>query len=96
MKSSIRFQLCQKTHPNTITTPSQAVKADVDAIYAAGWIEQAFMDVVGMCCVINFMNRFINDVGVDVDADTAHKTGASVLPTIGYSGWANSLEKSFT
>jgi len=75
-------------------TPTQVVKADVDAIYAAGWNEQAFMDVVGICCAVNFMNRFVDGVGVDVDADTAHKTGATVLPTIGYSGWAESLEKS--
>lgn len=39
-------------------TPSQVVKADVEAIYAAGWNEQAFMDVVGICCGVNFMNRF--------------------------------------
>lgn len=60
-------------------TSSQVVKADVDAIYAAGWNEEAFMDVVGIYCVVNFMNRFVNGVGVDVDADTAHKTGASVV-----------------
>ena len=74
-------------------TPTQVTEADVDAIYAAGWNEKAFMDVVGICCVVNFMNRFVNGVGVDVDADTARKTGASVLPTIGYSGWAESVEK---
>jgi AhpD family alkylhydroperoxidase len=44
--------------------------------------------------VVNFMNRFVNGVGVDVDPETAHQTGASVLPTIGYSGWAANLEKS--
>lgn len=76
-------------------TPALVVKADVDSIYAAGWNKQAFMGVVGICCVVNFMNRFVNGVGVDVDADTAHKTGASVLPTISYAGWAGNLEKSF-
>jgi len=40
------------------------------------------------------MNRFVNGVGVDVDPETAYQTGASVLPTIGYSGWAANLEKS--
>lgn len=75
-------------------TPTQVTKADVDAIYAAGWNEQVFFDVVCICCVVNFMNRFVDGVGVDVDADTARKTGASVLPTIGYSGWAESLERS--
>jgi hypothetical protein len=72
-------------------------KADVDAIYAAGWNEQALMEVVGICCEVNFMNRFVKGVGVDVDTGTgtAYKTGTSVLPTIGYSGWAESLEKSF-
>lgn len=74
-------------------TPTQVTKADVDAIYAAGWNEQAFVDVVSICCVVNFMNRFVNGVGVDVDSETAYKTGASVLPTIGYSGWAENLEK---
>ena len=76
-------------------TPTQVTRADADAIYAAGWNEQAFIDVVSICCVVNFMNRFVNGVGVDVDTDTARKTGASVLPTIGYSGWAESLEKEF-
>lgn len=74
-------------------TPTQVTKADVDAIYAAGWNEQAFIDVVSICCVVNFMNRFVNGVGVDVDSETAYKTGASVLPTIGYAGWAENLEK---
>ncbi len=75
-------------------TPTQVTKADVDAIYAEGWNEQAFFDVVCICCVVNFMNRFVNGVGVDVDPETAHQAGASVLPTIGYSGWAANLEKS--
>ncbi|MEY4126792.1 MAG: peroxidase [Gammaproteobacteria bacterium] len=74
-------------------TPTHVTQDDVNAIYAAGWNEQAFMDVVGICCVVNFMNRFVNGVGIDVDANTARETGASVLPTIGYSGWAENVEK---
>jgi len=74
-------------------TPTQVTKADADAIYAAGWDEQAFIDVVSICGIVNFMNRFVNGVGVDVDSETAFKTGASVLPTIGYAGWAENLEK---
>ncbi len=69
------------------------IQADVDTTYAAGWNEKAFMDVVGICCVVNYMNRFVNGVGVYVDADTARETGPLVLPIIGYSGWAEAVEK---
>ncbi|HYE37617.1 carboxymuconolactone decarboxylase family protein [Methylocaldum sp.] len=73
-------------------TPTRITKTDADAIFAAGWDEKAFVDAISVCCVVNYMNRFVNGVGVNVDSDTARCTGAEVLPTIGYSGWAESLE----
>ena len=76
-------------------TPAKITQADVDAIYAEGWNEQAFVDAVSLCSAVNFMNRFVKGVGVDVDAETAYQTGGSVLPTIGYSGWAESLENQY-
>lgn len=69
-------------------TPIKVIQADVDAIYAAGWLTFS-----GLCCVVNFDNRFVNGVGVDVDADTARETRTSVLPTIGYSRWVEGVEK---
>ncbi len=74
-------------------TPSKMVKADADAIYEAGWDEQAFVDVVSICAMANCFNRLVDGVGVDVSSDHARNTGASLLPTIGYGGLAEQLEK---
>ena len=74
-------------------TPSRMAQADADAILAAGWDEQALVDVVSICAVQNFFNRFVDGVGVDVDSETARRTGAELLPTIGYAGLAERLEK---
>ncbi|UCG72412.1 MAG: peroxidase-related enzyme [Chromatiales bacterium] len=74
-------------------TPSRMTQADADAILAAGWDEQALVDVVSICAVQNFFNRFVDGVGVDVDDSTARQTGAAVLPTIGYAGLADRLEQ---
>lgn len=72
-------------------TPGKMTQADADAIFAAGWDEQALVDVVSICAAHNFFNRFVDGTGVDVDDDTARRTGAEVLPTIGYAGLAERL-----
>jgi len=74
-------------------TPSRMTQADADAILDAGWDEQALVDVVSICAVQNFFNRFVDGVGVDVDSDTARRTGAELLPTIGYAGLAERLQE---
>ncbi|MEM7223776.1 MAG: peroxidase-related enzyme [Pseudomonadota bacterium] len=40
------------------------VQADADAVFAAGWSSRALYDVVSVCCVFNFMNRFTNGLGL--------------------------------
>ncbi|MDJ0927325.1 MAG: peroxidase [Gammaproteobacteria bacterium] len=72
-------------------TPSKMTQADAEAIFAAGWDEQAFVDVVSICAVQNFFNRFVDGIGIDVDSETARQTGAKLLPTIGYAGIAAKL-----
>lgn len=74
-------------------TPSRMTQADADAILEAGWDEQALVDVVSICAVQNFFNRFVDGVGIDVDSETARRTGAELLPTIGYAGLAERLQK---
>ncbi len=74
-------------------TPSRMTQADADAILDAGWDEQALVDVVSICAVHNFFNRFVDGVGVDVDTATARRSGEEVLPTIGYAGLADRLEE---
>lgn len=45
-------------------TPARMTQADADAVFAAGWTEQAFHDAVLTICLFNFMNRLIEGHGV--------------------------------
>jgi uncharacterized peroxidase-related enzyme len=45
-------------------TPTQMTQADADAVFAAGWSEQALYDAVQICCLYNFMNRFVEGLGL--------------------------------
>ncbi len=74
-------------------TPHKMVDADAKLIYAAGWDEQALLDAVSVCAIANYFNRFVDGVGVDVTSEQARQTGESVLPTLGYGGLADVLEK---
>jgi hypothetical protein len=44
--------------PTTMTQP------DADAVYAAGWSERALYDAIQICCLYNFMNRFVEGIGL--------------------------------
>ncbi len=73
-------------------TPGKMVAVDAEAIFAAGWDERAFFDVVSVCAIQNFFNRVVDGTGVDVSADVARATGGELLPTIGYRGIADQLK----
>ncbi len=45
-------------------TPTKMTQADADAVFAAGWSEQALYDAVQICCLYNFMNRFVEGLGL--------------------------------
>lgn len=49
------------------TLPSKLVKADADAVFAAGWSEEALMEAVEITALFNFMNRLIEGTGVNFD-----------------------------
>lgn len=44
--------------------PTTMTQADADAVFAAGWSEQALYDAVQVCCLYNFMNRFVEGLGL--------------------------------
>lgn len=73
-------------------TPARMVQADADALYAAGWDEQALVDAASVCALANFFNRIVDGIGIDVTGEQARQTGAALLPTIGYGGLADRLE----
>jgi hypothetical protein len=45
-------------------TPTRMTQSDTDAVYAAGFSERALYDAVQICCLYNFMNRFVEGVGL--------------------------------
>ncbi len=65
--------------------PSKVSPADARAVLAAGWDERALHDAVSVCALFNFMNRFVNGLGVAADHDYADTSG-SRLAEHGYAG----------
>ena len=45
-------------------TPTKMTQADADAVFSAGWDERALYDAVLVCCLYNFMNRFVEGLGL--------------------------------
>jgi uncharacterized peroxidase-related enzyme len=45
-------------------TPTRMTQADADAVLAAGWDERALYDAALVCCLYNFMNRFVEGLGL--------------------------------
>jgi len=48
-------------------TPARLVPADADAVYTAGWSEQALFDAVMVGALFSFMNRVVNGAGITLD-----------------------------
>jgi uncharacterized peroxidase-related enzyme len=48
-------------------TPTRIVQVDVDAVYAAGWDEQALFDAISVCALFNMMNRIVEGSGIRRD-----------------------------
>jgi uncharacterized peroxidase-related enzyme len=71
-------------------TPSRMTPADAQAVYAAGWDEQALYDAVMVCALFNFMNRMVDGLGVTADETYFAKSGQR-LKELGYSGLATLL-----
>jgi uncharacterized peroxidase-related enzyme len=66
-------------------TPSRMVQADADAVYEAGWDERALYDAVQVCCLYNFMNRFIFGLGLTPIAEDFEMEG-KMIKEGGYNG----------
>ena len=45
-------------------TPDRITQADAQQIFAAGWDEDVFLDVIFLCSVVNCMNRFVSGIGI--------------------------------
>lgn len=49
------------------TAPYKMLQADADAVFTAGWEEQALEDAITVCCTFNFMNRLVHGYGIYAD-----------------------------
>lgn len=45
-------------------SPTEMTQADAGAVYAVGWTERALYDAIQICCLYNFMNRFVEGIGL--------------------------------
>lgn len=45
-------------------SPAKMTQADADAVFAAGWNDQALHDAVSVCAWFNSMNRFVEGHGI--------------------------------
>lgn len=68
-------------------TPTRMTQADADAVFAAGWTEQALYDAVQVCCLYNFMNRFVEGLGLTPVPDQFDMEG-TMIKNGGYVGMA--------
>jgi uncharacterized peroxidase-related enzyme len=71
-------------------TPSRITPSDAEAVLAAGWEERALHDAVAVCALFNFMNRFVNGLGVHAGPDY-FTTAAQRLADTGYAGLRDML-----
>ncbi len=70
--------------------PARVTQKDADAVYQAGWDEQAYFDIVTICALHNYMNRLVDGLGVDGAEEIVREAGAR-LPKISYKGTAEHL-----
>ena len=65
--------------------PGRVSPADARAVLTAGWDERALHDAVSVCALFNFMNRFVNGLGITADDDYTDTSGTR-LADHGYAG----------
>jgi uncharacterized peroxidase-related enzyme len=73
-------------------TPARMTDADAEAVFAAGWDEQALYDAVLVCALFNFMNRMVDGLGITAGEDYFVKSGLR-LRELGYAGLATLLDQ---
>jgi uncharacterized peroxidase-related enzyme len=64
-------------------TPSRMTRADADAIYAAGWSDEAFVHAIAVCAYFNNMNRLLDGAGI-VGSVEDYVAAARMLASRGY------------
>jgi alkylhydroperoxidase family enzyme len=58
--------------------------ADLEALRAAGWDDEALYFAITVCALFNFYNRWIDASGVHALSDEAHRAGGKRSAGTGY------------
>ena len=65
--------------------PAKMVQADAQAVFDAGWSEQALHDAINVICMFNFMNRIVlGHGGTEGDIAPHFAAAANYLTNVGY------------
>ena len=75
-------------------SPAMMTEADAEAVYDAGWSEEALFTAVKTCALFNFMNRIVEGSGVAAyPIDPAHATDDQLKArrATGYTDFGRSL-----
>ncbi len=70
-------------------SPEKITRADVDAIFAAGWDDRAVHDVTAICGLFNLMSRFVDGLGIELPE--SYRQLAAQLAAGGYAPILGSL-----
>lgn len=77
-KALLRFVAKLNDAPATIGL------ADIAALHAAGWDDEAIYDAVGVCALFNFYNRWIDGTGVHGMPEAAYRESGKRMAVGGY------------
>jgi alkylhydroperoxidase family enzyme len=59
-------------------------QADIDRLHQAGWNDEAIYDAIMVCGLFNFLNRWIDAIGVEAMSKQDHAASGKRLATRGY------------
>jgi uncharacterized peroxidase-related enzyme len=76
-------------HKLTVS-PGHVNSEDIASVFAAGWDDRALHDAVAVCSLFNFINRFVNGLGVEAP-DWYMKLAAKELTRNGYANLVKRL-----
>jgi len=62
----------------------QVGTADMQALYKAGWTDEAIYYAITVCALFNFYNRWIDATGVHALSDETHREGGVRSANMGY------------
>jgi hypothetical protein len=71
--------------------PATLTQADADAVYAAGWDDEALHAAIGVACRFNFMNRLVMAHGLVPPDETSADENAKRRLQRGYAAMHDDL-----